>query len=184
MEMGTGMGLMIEIDKASVCSICGQQFSTTQSLILHQRTHSGEKPHKCPVPGCGYAAAQASQLTMHNRTKHTKEKPLKCDFPGCNARFAESSNLSKHKKIHLPEAQCTCPLCFKSFSRDDQLKRHLKTHARKASEERGRSASVTAGAGGAKSQPTAAQMGMVPLPMYGGAEGELKMEGLVAAAQS
>ena len=68
---------------------------------------------------------------MHNRTKHTKEKPLKCDFPGCTARFAESSNLSKHKKIHLPEAQCTCQICFKSFSRDDQLKRHMKTHARK-----------------------------------------------------
>jgi uncharacterized Zn-finger protein len=139
------------IDKASICTICGQQFSTTQSLVLHQRTHSGEKPHKCPFPGCDYAAAQASQLSMsrpssplsypptllilpiamHNRTKHTKEKPLKCDFPGCNARFAESSNLSKHKKIHLPEAQCTCQICFKSFSRDDQLKRHMKTHARK-----------------------------------------------------
>jgi uncharacterized Zn-finger protein len=78
-------------------------------------------------------------IAMHNRTKHTKEKPLKCDFPGCNARFAESSNLSKHKKIHLPEAQCTCQICFKSFSRDDQLKRHLKTHARKHT---GRGASV------------------------------------------
>ena len=77
---------------------------------------------------------------MHNRTKHTKEKPLKCDFPGCNARFAESSNLSKHKKIHLPEAQCTCQICFKSFSRDDQLKRHMKTHARK---DAGRGASVS-----------------------------------------
>jgi hypothetical protein len=49
--------------KASICNICGQQFSTTQSLVLHQRTHSGEKPHKCPFPGCGYAAAQASQLS-------------------------------------------------------------------------------------------------------------------------
>lgn len=162
----------IAIDKASICNICGQQFSTTQSLVLHQRTHSGEKPHKCPFPDCGYAAAQASQLStlqvyfppnfllsvpfnsrlpsrltrlliaMHNRTKHTKEKPLKCDFPNCTARFAESSNLSKHKKIHLPEAQCTCPLCFKSFSRDDQLKRHLKTHAKKAYDAAGRMESV------------------------------------------
>jgi hypothetical protein len=51
-------------DKAETCPDCGQQCSTTQSLILHQRTHSGEKPHKCKEPGCNYAAAQASQLSM------------------------------------------------------------------------------------------------------------------------
>jgi hypothetical protein len=60
------------IDKASVCSICGQQFSTSQSLLLHERTHSGVKPHKCPHIGCNYAAAQASQLSTSHPYPHNR----------------------------------------------------------------------------------------------------------------
>ncbi len=95
------------------------------------RTHTGDKPFKCREPDCGYEAAQASQLTMHTRTKHTREKPLVCDEPGCGRRFAESSNLSKHRKIHEPEEECRCNVCGKGFRRRDQLRRHGKIHMRK-----------------------------------------------------
>lgn len=129
--------------KACKCDLCHHEFSTHQTLESHMRTHTGDKPFKCREPDCGYEAAQASQLTMHTRTKHTREKPLVCDEPGCGRRFAESSNLSKHRKIHEPEEECRCGVCGKGFRRRDQLRRHGKIHNRKeGSGERGGAGSV------------------------------------------
>lgn len=114
--------------KACHCEFCGKSFSTTQTLSTHYRTHTGDRPYECKMPGCDYKAAQASQLTMHQRTRHTKLKPLSCEV--CGATFAESSNLSKHRKTHVKTVPQHCPKpgCGKVFDRPDQLKRHLKNH--------------------------------------------------------
>ena len=43
----------------------------------HARTHTGERPYKCLVAGCGYATAKASNLKRHARKQHTDERPQK-----------------------------------------------------------------------------------------------------------
>ena len=63
---------------------------------------AGEKPFKCGYPGCRYASATKSTLTVHERT-HSGEKPFKCGYPGCRYASATKSNLTVHERTHSGE---------------------------------------------------------------------------------
>ena len=57
------------------CEVEGCSYSTTQrsKLVVHARTHTGERPFSCKVEGCGYSAATRSSLTRHVISAHSKK---------------------------------------------------------------------------------------------------------------
>lgn len=58
-----------------VCQTCNKAFSRPSSLRIHSHSHTGEKPFKCPHPGCGKAFSVRSNMKRHERGCHSGSEP-------------------------------------------------------------------------------------------------------------
>ena len=70
-------------------------FTASNSFVIHQRIHSGDKPYKCYR--CEKAFTASSTLVIH-QTIHSGDKPYKCNR--CDLAFKASSILVIHQRIH------------------------------------------------------------------------------------
>ncbi|XP_077186269.1 uncharacterized protein LOC143833891 isoform X8 [Paroedura picta] len=139
------------IMKAHKCFWCGKYFRYVSQLLVHQRTHRGEKLFECLQ--CGKRFSQSAHLEQHQKM-HTREKPFECSECGkkfsrsgnlhqhlqthrgekpfecseCGKKFTCSGNLEKHLRIHTGEKPFECPECGKRFSQSCHLQRHQRTH--------------------------------------------------------
>ncbi|KAF1977698.1 hypothetical protein BU23DRAFT_577707 [Bimuria novae-zelandiae CBS 107.79] len=59
-----------------ICSTCNKAFSRPSSLRIHSHSHTGEKPYKCPQPGCGKAFSVRSNMKRHERGCHASTTTL------------------------------------------------------------------------------------------------------------
>ncbi|KAJ8355535.1 hypothetical protein SKAU_G00183290 [Synaphobranchus kaupii] len=106
------------------CAVCAKTLSSKTALVLHQRTHTGDRPYHCT--DCNAKFSQSSALKTHRRT-HTGEKPFACDL--CDARFTQNHMLSYHKRCHTGEKPYMCENCGKSFASKEYLKHHARIHS-------------------------------------------------------
>lgn len=66
----------------------------TLDLVMHERTHTGEKPLECHI--CGKRFSESSNLTKHRKT-HNDHGEFICDAPGCGKDFKRADQLRRHK---------------------------------------------------------------------------------------
>ena len=103
------------------CSWCKRVCRSMQSLQVHERRHTGDKPYKCD--SCDMAFVSITEQKAHQRI-HTGERPYKCEF--CPKSFRTSSDFARHRRSHLGEKPHICTFCPKDFVSASEKKSHEK----------------------------------------------------------
>jgi len=106
------------------CQTCGHKCKSASALIMHERTHSGERPFACH--DCKKKYARKCDLKRHELL-HSEEGPFSCTV--CNRKFSCNDHLNEHMRIHSGEKPFVCKTCSKAFTKRNDLTRHERIHS-------------------------------------------------------
>lgn len=106
-----------------ICEECGYKCRQRESLIVHKRHHTGEKPFACHL--CESRFGSKPLLKEHMATHETDRNHV-CDV--CGKSFNRPKALYHHKHLHLGIKKFVCKICGHSYSQAAGLSAHMRKH--------------------------------------------------------
>ncbi|KAM6927404.1 zinc finger protein Helios-like isoform 3-T3 [Xenentodon cancila] len=106
------------------CDICGMICIGPNVLMVHKRSHTGERPFQCDQ--CGASFTQKGNLLRHIKL-HSGEKPFKCPF--CSYACRRRDALTGHLRTHAGQKHIRLSLADAPYELNADLDKDGDMHA-------------------------------------------------------
>lgn len=105
---------------------CTKTFNRPARLTAHLRSHTNDRPFKCP--DCDKTYLEEKHLRQHIKGSHSQERQYVCSE--CDKAFLTATRLRRHAAVHEGQDRFRCrgydERCTKTFRKHQTLQRHIR----------------------------------------------------------